>query len=156
MPIPRAVRLFLKEHHVEYKTIYHTSTYTAQQLARAEHVSGEKVVKVVLLKTEEGYVLAALPACYKVDFSSLKKCCEKQELRLATEEEIRNLFPDCEIGAIPPFGDVYHLPLYVDESLTKQNEILISAGTHRDAIRLKYKDFEKWTHPHFGKIAVHL
>lgn len=156
MPIPQAVRAYLKEHNLKYRSIYHTSAYTAQQLAHAQHVTGEKVLKVVLLKSEEGYFLAILPATYRVDFSLLKRLTGKKEIRLGTESEIRQLFPDCEIGALPPFSDLYHLPIYADESLKDGDEVLIVAGTHRDAIQMKYEALATCVRPTVGKFAVHL
>lgn len=155
MPMSNSLRAFLKENHVEYRPVLHVSSFTAQQLAHSKHITGEKVAKVVLLKSGMGYVMAVLPACYKVDFSSLKTILGDQELRLATETEIRKLFPDCEIGAMPPFGNLYQLKVYVDESLARQNEITFPAGTHMDAIEIKYADFEKLAHPEVKKFAMH-
>ena len=155
MPMVHHLRTFLKENHVEYKPVLHASSFTAQQLAHAKHITGEKVAKVVLLKSGIGYVMAVLPACYKVDFSSLKTILGDQELRLATEPEIRKLFPDCEIGAMPPFGNLYDLKVYVDESLARQKDITFSAGTHMDAIEISYADFEKLANPEVKKFATH-
>ncbi len=155
MPMTHNLRAFLKENHVSYKAFIHMSSFTAQQLAHSKHMTGEKVAKVVLLKSGSGYVMAVLPACYKVNFSSLKTILGDQELRLATEAEIRKLFPDCEIGTMPPFGNLYHLKVYVDESLTRQETIAFPAGTHMDAIELKYEDFAKLTKPEVEKFSVH-
>ena len=156
MTIPRALRSFLKEHHIKHRTIVHPSAYTAQQLAHVQHVKGEDILKVVLLKSGDQYVMALLPACYKVDFTGMKKRLGVQELRLGTEEEIRKLFPDCEIGAIPPVAELYHLKLYADESLKKNKDVLFSAGTHREAMRVNFKELAKWIKPTFGKIASNL
>lgn len=156
MTIPRALRSFLKEHHIQHRTIVHPSTYTAQQLAHSQHVKGEDVLKVVLLKSGDQYVMALLPACYKVDFAGMKKTLGVDELRLGTEDEIRKLFPDCEIGAIPPVAELYHLKLYADESLKKNRKVLFAAGTHREAMRVDFKDLAKWIKPKFGKIASHI
>jgi Ala-tRNA(Pro) deacylase len=156
MPIPRDVRSFLKDHHIQYRSLYHPSTYTAQQLAHVEHIKGQKIAKSVLLKAGDEFVLAVLPAAYKVDFTEMKKVLGKNELRLGTETEMRQLFPDCEIGAIPPLGNLYGIKVFVDESLRANDEIVFSVGTHREALQLKYHDFEEAVKPIVARFAVHL
>ncbi|OGP03512.1 MAG: hypothetical protein A2Z91_07165 [Deltaproteobacteria bacterium GWA2_38_16] len=156
MSIARVLRGLLKEHNVCYETIYHGSSYTAQQLAHSKHIPGQNVTKVVLLKDPNEFIMAVLPACYKVDFSAMKRILGCDELRLATEEEIRKLFPDCEIGAMPPFGEAYHLKVYADEALSKDEYITFSAGTHREAIQMKYEDWAACERPEVKKFALHL
>lgn len=156
MPIPGIVRSFLKDHHIKYEALYHPSSYTAQQLAHVEHITGGAVIKVVLIKSGGESVMVLLPASYKLDFTNLKKVLKNNEIRLCTEEEIRKLFPDCEIGAEPPFGNLYGLKVYADESLLGQKEVLCFAGTHREAMQIKYEDLIKWTKPQTCKVAVHL
>ncbi|MEK7791235.1 MAG: YbaK/EbsC family protein [Deltaproteobacteria bacterium] len=156
MPIPRDLRSFLKEHHIRYRSLYHPSIYTAQQLAHIEHMKGQKVAKSVVLKAGDEFILAVLPAAYKVDFTEMKKVLGKNELRLGTETEIRQLFPDCEIGAIPPFGNLYRLKVFADESLRANDEIIFSVGTHREAVQMKYRDFEEAVAPTVARFAVHL
>lgn len=156
MPIPRDLRSFLKEQHIQYHSLYHPSTYTAQQLAHAEHMKGQWIAKSVVLKGGDEFVLAVMPAVYKIDFPLMKKVIGKDELRLATETEIKQLFPDCEVGAIPPCGNLYHLKVVVDESLRANEEIIFSAGTHREAIQMKYSDFEKAVKPTVARFTTHL
>lgn len=156
MPIPRDLRSFLKEQHIQYRSLYHPSTYTAQQLAHAEHMKGQLIAKSVVLRGGDEFLLAVIPAVCKVDFSLMKKVLGEDELRLATETEIKQLFPDCEVGAIPACGNLYHLKVFVDESLRANDEIVFSAGTHREAIQIKYRDFEKAVKPIVALFSTHL
>lgn len=156
MPIPHDLRSFLKEQHIQYRSLYHPSAYTAQQLAHVEHIKGQRIAKSVVLKAGDEFVLAVMPAAYKIDFGLMKKVVGKEELRLATETEIKQLFPDCEIGAIPPFGNIYRLKVFVDESLRANDEIIFSAGTHREAVQMRYDDFEKSVQPTVARFATHL
>ena len=119
-------------------------------------MKGQKVAKSVVLKAGDEFILAVLPAAYKVDFTEMKKVLGKNELRLGTETEIRQLFPDCEIGAIPPFGNLYRLKVFADESLRANDEIIFSVGTHREAVQMKYRDFEEAVAPTVARFAVHL
>jgi Ala-tRNA(Pro) deacylase len=146
MSIPPGLKTLLEESHVSYLTVPHTTTYTAQGTAAAMKVSGKEMAKTVVLKAGDDTLLAVLPAAHHANLEKLSNVVGKQ-VRLATETEFISLFPDCELGAMPPFGSLYHLPVYVDASLSADEEILFNAGTHREAIRMKYLDFERLAQP---------
>ncbi|OGQ14126.1 MAG: hypothetical protein A3B70_04670 [Deltaproteobacteria bacterium RIFCSPHIGHO2_02_FULL_40_11] len=153
MPMARSLYKYLKGHHVSYKNLRCPTNYSAQQLAHAKHISGYDVAKTVVLKTDDGFVVGVTPACYRVDFGKMKKLLGTQELRLATEAEIQKLFPDCELGAMPPFGNIYNVPVYVDQHLKENKAIVFAAGSHTNAIQVKYGDFEKWAKPKLGDFS---
>jgi Ala-tRNA(Pro) deacylase len=146
MNIPPGLKTLLDESHVSYSTVPHTTTYTAQGTAAAMKISGKDMAKTLVLKAGDETLLAVLPAAHHANLEALSSVIGKA-VRLATEPEFISLFPDCELGAMPPFGSLYHLPVYVDESLSADEEILFNAGTHREAIRMKYLDFERLAKP---------
>jgi Ala-tRNA(Pro) deacylase len=132
---------------VEYAEETHRRAYTAQQVAAVEHVPGNQFAKVVMLIVDGRPVMAVLPATRAVQFEQVAKVLAAHEVRLACESEFAPLFPDCEVGAMPPFGNLYCVPVYVDEPLAGNDEIVIQAGTHRDSIRLRYFDFARLAQP---------
>jgi Ala-tRNA(Pro) deacylase len=144
MTISARLKTFLDASRVRYTWLTHPVTYTAQAAAASLHVSGKEVAKTVVLRAGEETLLAVLPASHHVDLEKIGRLVGKS-LRLASEQEFRELFPDCELGAIPPFGQLYNLPVYVDESLAADEEIVFSGGTHHDAVRMRYADFARLT-----------
>jgi Ala-tRNA(Pro) deacylase len=153
MPVARGLRDYLKGHRIKFKALRCPTNYSAQQLAHAKHMSGYDVAKVVVLKSGNQFELGVIPACYRISFSKVKKLTGQSDLQLATEAEIKTLFPDCELGAMPPFGNIYHLPVYVDAAFNPKQTITFAAGSHTNAIQMRYKDFSKWVKPKVGKIA---
>lgn len=146
MPVT-TLRKFLDGHSIKYVIITHSTAYTAQGVAASAHVSGKELAKTVMVKVDGKMSMAVLPAPKKVDLNVLKKTIGAKSLELANEEEFRNLFPDCELGAMPPFGNLYEMPVYVSEALTKDKEIAFNAGTHRELVKLAYQDYEKLVKP---------
>ncbi len=140
MSISTRLKNFLDEHHISYSAMPHTTAYTAQGAAATMKISGKELAKTVVLRAGEETFLAVLPAPHHASLEKLTGLLGKP-VRLATEQEFSSLFPDCELGAMPPFGSLYGLPVYVDESLAADEEIVFNAGSHRDAIRLRYADF---------------
>jgi Ala-tRNA(Pro) deacylase len=132
---------------VPYEVLSHEETYSAQKLAEAVHVPGKDLAKVVILNVAERYVMTVLPANWKVDLKRLRDILQTHHVRLATEEEFKGLFPDCELGAIPPFGNLYGLQVYVDQSLTADENIVFPAGTCKDAVKLRYEEFARLVRP---------
>jgi Ala-tRNA(Pro) deacylase len=114
---------FLNQQHVAFRRLHHRPAYTANHVAQALHVKGKDMAKSVLVHTGHGYVLAVLPATHRVDLDRLRQELGEEQVGLASEAEMQRLFPDCERGAMPPFGSLYHLPTLVDESLTQDEEI---------------------------------
>jgi Ala-tRNA(Pro) deacylase len=143
---------FFSRNHVSFERMRHPSTYAANRIAQALHVPGRKVAKSVLVRTTHGYMLVVLPASCRIDMDHLRQELGEPEIELATEDEIEQLFADCERGAMPPFGSLYHLPTVMDESLA-QDEIVFEGQDHDEAVRMAYKDYETIEHPRMGHFA---
>lgn len=147
MSILKRLKDHLDQEKVSYEVLTHGETYTAPELAQALHVPGQELAKVVMVKADGRFVMTVLPANRKVDLKRLKEVFRTSHVRLATEEEFKGLFPDCELGAMPPFGNLYGLEVYVDRSLTADEDIVFQAGTHHEAIKLRYQDFADLVRP---------
>jgi Ala-tRNA(Pro) deacylase len=149
MSVPQRLRSFLDSNYVPYQTLSHSTTYTAQGTATVMQISGKEIAKTVVLCAGvhgDEPILAVIPGPRHVKFEKLAVLIGKP-VRLATEEEFSRLFPDCELGAMPPFGALYNLPVYVDEALARDKEVLFNAGTHHDAVRMAYEDFVRLAKP---------
>ncbi len=149
MSVPQRLKSYLDSNYVPYESLQHATTYTAQGTATLMQISGKEVAKTVVLRAGvrgEETILAVLPGSKHIKFDKLAEILGKP-VRLATEEEFSQIFPDCELGAMPPFGALYNLPVYVDESLAKDKEVVFNAGTHHDAVRMAYEDFVRLTKP---------
>jgi len=146
---------FLKSGKVKFQLRHHPARFTAQEVAAAEHLTGEEVAKVVIVKAGEGFGMFVLPATCVLDLARVKALMGVSEVRLATEAEIARAFPDCEVGAMPPFGAEYGLETYVDTRLANDPEILIPAGTHEDSVLMAWKDYERLARPSVSAFAVH-
>lgn len=152
MSMSARLKSFLDANHIHYTLMTHSPAYTAQSAAATLHIPGKEVAKTVVVRRGNETLLAVLPASCHVNLSRLGKLAGG-EARLASEAEFIDKFPDCELGAMPPFGNLYKLPVYVDEKLAADDEIVFNAGTHRDAIRMRYHDFVKLAHPAVGGFA---
>lgn len=146
MPVHR-LKEFLDRNNVRYICITHSTAYTAQEIAALTHIKGRELAKTVIVKIDDTLAMAVLPASHHVNLEMLKAASGAGKVGLATELEFRARFPGCETGAMPPFGNLYDMPVFVDESLTKDDEIAFNAGTHNELIRLAYKDFERLAQP---------
>jgi Ala-tRNA(Pro) deacylase len=146
MPLNK-VRAFLDEHHIKYVVLSHSKAYTAQGIAAISHIPGQELAKTVIVKLDGALAMAVLPASYQVDLLALKKVVGVKDATLASEREFKEHFPDCETGAMPPFGNLYGIPVYVDETLTHDTQIAFNAGTHLELIRLSCADFEALVKP---------
>ncbi len=156
MPLKKRLKDFLDENHVKYVTMIHSKAYTAQEIAAACHIPGRMFAKSVILKADGRFVMAVLPATHRVNLDLFRQVAHAKEAELATEQEFESLFPKSEIGAMPPFGNIYELPTYVDSSLTRDDEICFNATTHSEVIKLTYSDFERLVKPVIGTLADHL
>jgi Ala-tRNA(Pro) deacylase len=152
MPVQK-LKAFLDENNVRYVTVKHSSAYTAQEVASSVHVSGKEFAKTVMINKEGKLAMAVLPAAYHVDFEQLKDNLGSDNVTLANEAEFKYHFPDCEVGAMPPFGNLYDLEVYVAESLAQNEEIAFNAGSHTEIIKLNYEDFERLVNPRVFKFA---
>ena len=153
MAIARKLEKLLDASGVQYGITLHREAFTAQQVAAAEHVPSDEVAKPVVFAIPRGYFMAVVPADSGVNLRALRRIVGAQDLRLATEEEMKSLFPDAELGAMPPFGELYGIPMYVDRSLAAQKEIVFNGGTHREAVHMRYDDWERIAHPEMAGIA---
>lgn len=150
----KKLKAFLDEHKVKYVAIQHSSAYTAQEIAAIAHISGKDLAKTVIIKIDGKMAMAVLPASDKVSFENLKEALNAKEVRLAYEQEFMDKFPDCEVGAMPPFGNIYGMDVYAAESLSEEEEIAFNACTHTELIKMKYSDFEKLVKPKRIKFSV--
>ncbi len=146
MSISTRLKTLLDENQISYSVMTHTTAYTAQGAAATMQISGKELAKTVVLRAGDETILAVLPAPRHARLEKLQALLGKP-VRLATEQEFGSFFPDCELGAMPPFGSLYHLPVYVDDALAADEEIVFNAGTHRDAIRMRYADFARLAKP---------
>ena len=153
MPIQK-LKEFLDLHNVKYVTISHSRAFTAQETATSAHIPGKELAKTVMVKMNGKMAMAVLPASSKVDFDILKKATGSATIEIASEKEFKDLFPDCEIGAMPPFGNLYGIEVFAAESLTENKEIAFNAGSHRELVKMAYKDFEKLAKPKVTKFSV--
>jgi Ala-tRNA(Pro) deacylase len=147
------VKAFLDSNHVKYVVISHSKAYTAQGIAAVAHISGKELAKTVIVKLDGALAMAVLPASYQVDLTALKRKVGIKEAELASEREFKQHFPDCETGAMPPFGNLYGIPVYVDETLTEDDEIAFNAGSHHELIRMTYADFDRLVGPEVSSFS---
>ena len=154
MPLSR-LESFLRNEDVSFNKIVHHKTFTAQETAANAHISGKEIAKTVIMKLDEQMCMIVLPGDMQIDFNLLKEATGAHQIRLATEAEFKDLFVNCEVGAMPPFGNLYDMPVYVAEALTEFVFIAFNAGTHSMLIQMKYADFERLVKPTIMKIAYH-
>lgn len=152
--ISRRLKALLEENGIPFEVVPHDPAYTAQQLAAGMHVPGREFVKAVVVRLDERYALAAVPAHRLVDVKALARLAGAARCKLATEAEFRDLFPECEVGAMPPVGRLYGLPTYVDEEVTRDESVVANAGTHAEAVRVRYEDLARVARPTVGRFAV--
>jgi len=143
----RKLKEFLDEEGVRYVTIGHSPAFTAQEIAASAHISGRELAKTVMVKIDGAIAMAVLPASSSVDFDLLKAAAGAQAVELAGEEEFRDLFAGCEVGAMPPFGNLYGMAVYADEGLAEDEEIAFNAGSHKELVKLAYADFARLVEP---------
>lgn len=144
---------FLDSHGVRYVSISHSVVYTAQEIASSAHVRGKEMAKTVIVRIDGKLAMAVLPASPKVDVNLLKEATGAHHVKIATEDDFREAFPGCELGAMPPFGNLYGMDVYVDPRLAMDKEIAFNAGTHRELIRMTYADFERLVRPKVVALA---
>jgi Ala-tRNA(Pro) deacylase len=146
MPTAR-LREFLDRSSVRYLVIAHSPAYTAQEIAASAHIPGKELVKTVMLRIDGKMAMAVLPASEQVSLDKLRSALSAESVEISTEEEFKYLFPECEIGAMPPFGNLYNMPVYASPTLTKDEEITFNSGTHRELVKLTYHDYENLVKP---------
>lgn len=154
MPLSK-LREFLDSQQIKYLVISHSLGYTAQGIAAAAHVSGKKLAKTVIVKLDGILAMAVVPASEHVDMDRLKALTGCKCVEIASEKEFQNAFPDCELGAMPPFGNLYDMPVYADASLAEHEEITFSAGTHRELVRMHWEDMLHIVNPTIAELTDH-
>jgi Ala-tRNA(Pro) deacylase len=153
MPILGKLREYLDQHHVRYEMLSHPQAFTAQETAAAQHVHGRELAKVVIVRSGGDFAMIVLPAPARVDLQRAAVVLDEPRLALATEDEFASLFPGCEVGAMPPLGNLYGLPVWVDRELGKDEYIVFNAGTHTQTIRMRYADFARLVVPTVASLA---
>jgi len=147
---------FLDEMGVPYRMSHHRIAYTAQDLAAAEHLPGRRVIKPVVVRADGQFVMCALPASHRVDIGELRRQLQAEDVELADETKLSELFPDCELGAEPPIGKLYGMPTLMDESLVADDRVTFQAGTHCDAVTMTLADYRRVAQPEMGYFGRHL
>ena len=153
MPVKK-LKAFLDSQDVKYVTLSHSRAFTAQEIAAAAHIPGRKLAKTVMAWVDGRMAMVVLPASHHVDFAELASAIDADEIDLATEREFKDLFPECEVGAMPPFGNLYDMDVYVAERLAHDGEIAFNAGTHTELIQMSYRDFERLVQPKVVRFAA--
>lgn len=147
MPHQQKLQSVLEANHLAFTQTTHTAAFTAREVASAEHLPAREVAKTVVLFGDGGFRMIVIPANKLVDFQEVRLALGLSHVRLATEDELSKLFPDCELGAMPPVGNIYDMPVYLDSSLAAEPEIVFNAGTHREAIHMQTADYRQLVSP---------
>jgi len=145
---------YLDQHKIKYVVISHSLAYTAQGIAALAHISGNELAKTVIVKIDGTLAMAVVPASCHVDLQLLKAAAGAKTVVVAAEEEFKDRFPDCETGAMPPLGNLYGMSVFADESLQHDEEIAFNAGSHRELIRMAWKDLEGLVHPKIAELTT--
>jgi Ala-tRNA(Pro) deacylase len=153
MPLSR-LKEFLDSHRIKYIVISHSVAYTANGIAALTHIPGKELAKTVIVKIDNLLAMAVVSASQHVDLAQLKAVTGASNGELATENDFRDKFPDCETGAMPPFGNLYGIDVYADESLARDKEIAFNAGSHRELVRVAWDDFNRLVQPKLLKLAA--
>ncbi|RMF57859.1 MAG: deacylase [Calditrichaeota bacterium] len=147
MAISKPIRDYLDSQRVPFETIHHRRDYTAQETAADTHTKGQDFAKTVILWADNQYYMVVVPATRRIDFDKVKQALKAEKVALASEEEITSICPDCEVGAMPPLGPLFNLPVLISHHLTYDHMITFNGGTHEDVIRMTYRDFDELVKP---------
>lgn len=150
--IPKRLEEYLNHNRTHFGVIHHHKTMTAQKTAQSVHIKGKEFAKTVLLEVDGQPMLAVIPAHLKVSMKHVKEITGARDVWIASEEEIKNIFEDCEIGAIPAFGNLYRTPMLVDDAFSETKSIAFAGGTHEDVVQMKFSDYQRLVHPKFAHI----
>jgi len=156
MAIPKKVQEYLKKEKVGYQPIEHSKLFTAAEIAGDQHIPGKKMVKTVIVKADKDFIMCLVAATHHLDLNKFKKIVKAKEVRLATEEEMKTLFPECEVGSEPPFGKLYNLNVFADSTLEQDDEVAFNAGSHTDLIKMRFEEFQRVINPKFVEMGVHI
>ncbi len=153
MPVQQ-LKEFLEENQIKFVTMSHSQAFTAQQVAAAAHVPGKEMAKTVMVKLDGELAMVVLPATHQVSIPRLKEATGAGEVELASEREFSDRFPNCEIGAMPPFGNLWGLTVFVDERLREDEQIAFNAGSHTELVKLSYADYERLVDPVVARLST--
>lgn len=156
MAVPKTIKEYLEREKVPFQFLEHGRAFTATEVAGAQHVPGRQMLKSVIVKADDQFLLCLLPAIHLLDLEKFKSLLGAKQLRLAHEEEMSKLFPGCEIGSEPPFGGLFGLKVYADKFLEEENEVAFNAGTHTDMIKMRFEDVRRLSEPVFVEFGVHI
>jgi Ala-tRNA(Pro) deacylase len=154
MPLQK-LKEFLDKEGIKYVSIKHSSAYTAQEIAALAHIPGKELAKTVIIKMNGKMAMAVLPASYKVNIQVIQEITGAENVRLASEGEFKDKFPDCEVGAMPPFGNLYNMEVFAAHSLEDDEEIAFNACSHTELIKLSFKDFKRLVNPRIIEFSYH-
>ncbi len=147
------LREYLTRNHINYQSIAHRPAYSSDRIAHTAHVPGKMLAKPVMVKVDDKLIMVVVPSNHKINFRNLKSTFLAHRVELAHEEEFAELFPDCETGGMPPFGNLYGVDVFISEDLREDEEIVFNAGNHTELIKLRYDDFERLVHPRVMKFV---
>ncbi len=153
MPLKK-LKEFLDKQGIKYLNIVHSKAYTAQEIAESAHIPAKELAKTVMVKIDGTMAMAVVPASYRVDFGQLREIAKADRVELASEQEFKDMFTGCDVGAMPPFGNLYGMDVFVADTLAEDQEIAFNAGSHTELMKLSYKDFERLVTPKVAKFAV--
>ena len=149
----KKLKAFLDSQGAKYVTISHSPAFTAQEVAASAHIPGKELAKTVMVKLDGKMAMAVLPASRAIDFGLLRAVAGAKKADLATETEFGDLFPECEVGAMPPFGNLYDMAVFAEETLRQDESIAFNAGSHKELVRMAYQDFERLVQPQVARFA---
>jgi len=150
------LKRFLDQERTEYETLPHREVFSSREVAAESHVAERQLAKVLAIKEEgDGHLMVILPAACRLDMTALKHAAGRHKLSLVQEDEMGRLFPDCEVGAMPPFGNLYGMPTYVDACFPRAQDIVFQAGNHHEVVRMRYADYERLVKPAVGEYCLH-
>jgi Ala-tRNA(Pro) deacylase len=152
MPIQK-LKTFLDDNGIKYVSMQHSAAYTAQEVAALAHIPGEELAKTVMVKIDGKMAMAVVPASHQVDFERLCEVAGAEQVELASEDEFKGCFPACDVGAMPPFGNLYDMPVYCSNALSEDLEIAFTAGSHSELIRLAFVDYEQLVQPEIASFS---
>ena len=154
MPFEK-LKKFLDKNNIQYVTITHSQAFTAQKIAASAHIPGKDLAKTVIVKIDGKMAMAVLPGSYRIDMKTLQEVTGSHNVELATEDEFKSSFPDCETGAMPPFGNLFDMEVFVASSLAEDEEIVFNAGSHTELIKLSFDDYKRLVKPNILTFSYH-
>jgi len=154
MASPNALKSYLEQKKIRYEVLKHPEAFTAQEVAHAIHKTGKVLAKTVVVDANGNHVMVVVPAHHKVKLDAVKKLLGSKEIRLSPEENLRGLFPDCDLGAMPPIGSLYNMSVVVSKELSEKPDIIFNACTHTDCVKMAFSDFQKLVSATLGEVSA--